>query len=203
MCNLGKQSTADILRKFCSEREIKIYYSSPNTHTNNAFAERQIKTINEILRYKKFDTNISEIIQTIYKRLNYLVNETTELNPYEIYFNKCLFSKEVSNQKINYEKLRVKFKEKSISNLKRTNKKRTEYNFKVNEKIFNKNKIARKQDFLWNGPYKILETNNNKTLVNNEIGINGYQKGTYGLYFARQSVPKTLYRHKCYRTNND
>ncbi|KRH94270.1 pol polyprotein, partial [Pseudoloma neurophilia] len=85
ICDRGRQFTSIRFKKICKNNSIKLRFTTPNNPCGNSKVERIHRTINEIMRIYKNNTNRKTIKNLIFRRLNLLPNRAIEAIPYTLF----------------------------------------------------------------------------------------------------------------------
>lgn len=137
--------------------KIEICYSTINNPQGNSLVERIHRTINEILRIHKSGKSRKEIEKIIFRRLNLPVHRTIGTSPFTL-FKKRFFG---SNAELpDYESVleNANKKSKASSALNKKILTNTSGNkLRINDEVMIRNKINRKQDEIWKGPFHIVK----------------------------------------------
>ena len=171
LCDNGRQYTSRNFKLFCESNNIKLNHCTPNNPRGNGITERINKTINEIARYMKKGYSKSDLEDTIYLRLNPLHHKTTNMSPYALIHPTPYLYENIptlqNKQKLAQDNIK-KNNEYEISRKKTIGKR---VNIKLGDPIFVKNKTSLKQDFVYDGPYQVVEIKRNfiKYKKNNNI----------------------------------
>lgn len=109
---------------------------------------------------------LKELRERIHIRLNYNKNRTTNASPFEILFNKNIFTNKKLEIIESNQKIREIVKIQSINNQNINNKKRIRnFKFKIHQKVFKRNFSPDKVEPIWNGPFEIIELDKDENYV--------------------------------------
>ena len=156
----GRQFTSGNFKKMLDDYKINLKHTSAYNPTGNSITERINKQIGEGLRILR-GKSLKELEIKIYNKINHNYNKTINMTPFEAYIGKS----SITNTKIkniNSEELARKNILNKIYNLKRINKNRISYNYKINSMAYRKNNDQDKIIEKYSGPFKIIQIKNDK-----------------------------------------
>lgn len=147
----GVQFISQKYNKFCQEKNIKTLYSPRLTPQANGQCERLNSTILYCFRIFK-DYKIDDIIQFAERNLNFTLNRAINQSPFE----KAFGINQWTGRKT---KKLTKKREIGISKNNEENKRRKEFNFRINDKVYTRDLGIGKMGQKWRGPYRIIQIN--------------------------------------------
>ncbi|KAG0420174.1 Transposon Tf2-8 polyprotein, partial [Dictyocoela roeselum] len=159
----GRQFTSRNFNELLGKYNIKHIFSSPYNPKGNSIIERLNREIGTVLRISRNQT-LNEIKRNIFIKLNLTANATTEAAPYEIFFNKPIFSDYKREFNIKHEDILSKLIQKHENMIKKKNiKKPTRIH--QGQYVFIKNFTVDKIEPIYTGPFKIIRIYKNRSHV--------------------------------------
>ena len=168
----GRQYTSEKFAKLCKEYKIKQTFCTSNNPTANARSERINKQINEILRihYSKL-IPISQLTKMIEKRLNNVYHRTIKFTPFELIYGYNYLSNKRIDKQILLNEANKKSKETSKYDNIRLNNKRKDYEYKIGNMVYLRERKFHKQSPLFSGPYEIMNINEDTATINKKNSL--------------------------------
>lgn len=156
--DLGRQYTGQSFNDLCDKYKIKHKYTTANNPTSNSKSERINKSINEILRIYNVGISIKQLEKLIERRLNYVYNRAIGTSPYTLVYKMNPLNKNKIFDWSDKMSRAIRMSSKLSSlNLERINEKRLEYKYQIGDLVYQRQRINRKQDLIWMGPFEVIE----------------------------------------------
>ena len=156
----GKQFTSAVLKDFCDAEDIKLGFSTMYNPQGNSIVERQNQTLGNVLRIYK-GRNINEVARFAERALNWGVNRSTGLSPWEIVYKRSAFDPAQRIIDINLDKIKSKVDSSAELREQERNKNRKPAKFEIGEFVLWKTPVRNKIDEVRKGPYQVLEVLSN------------------------------------------
>ncbi|KAG0420322.1 Transposon Tf2-9 polyprotein, partial [Dictyocoela roeselum] len=150
----GRQFTSNNFKNLMKKYGIKHVTSAPYNPTGNGVVERINKEIGIVLRLSR-GSNVKELKDKIWIRLNCTFNRNTGYPPYEIYYKRPIFKNINVNVNINKDKILDKLKLQRRSYKKYLEKNRIPVKYVVGDMILIKNNAQDKMKSKWIGPFNV------------------------------------------------
>ncbi|KAG0433986.1 Gag-Pro-Pol polyprotein [Dictyocoela muelleri] len=151
----GRQFTSNNFKNLMKKYEVKHVTSAPYNPTGNGVVERINKEIGVVLRLSR-GSNVNELKDKIWIRLNCTFNRNTGYPPYEIYYKKPIFKNISKNVTINEDEIIERLKLQRISYKKYLEKHRIPMKYVTDDMILIKNNPQDKIMSKWIGPFKVI-----------------------------------------------
>ncbi|KAG0420244.1 Transposon Tf2-9 polyprotein [Dictyocoela roeselum] len=152
----GRQFTSSEFKKFAKKNHINHILTAPNNPTGNSIVERANKEIGFVLRVSRGST-LQQLLNNIWTRLNLNINISTNYAPFELFFEKPVFSNYHGSLKIDIKDVRKRMKESSDKYNEKIAKTRKNIIYREGNLVFTRNFDQDKVKSKWNGPYKIVK----------------------------------------------
>ncbi|KAI5153782.1 hypothetical protein ENBRE01_3250 [Enteropsectra breve] len=153
----GTQYRSKKFHEFLKEKEIKQILSTKESPNSNGISERINQSINHSLRTAQ-GTSLSEAVSTAQLSLQILYNRSLKCSPIELAYNSSPFN--VTDKAIpDLQPLAKNSKEKTTAynRTARNQKRLTNYEYKLGQKVYRKILSIGKLSPLWQGPYTIKD----------------------------------------------
>ncbi|KAG0439378.1 Transposon Tf2-9 polyprotein [Dictyocoela muelleri] len=159
----GRQFTSKSFSDLLLKYGIKHNFSSPYNPKGNSIIERINREIGTVLRISRNQT-LNDIKRNIFIKLNLNANSTTEVAPYELFFQKPIFSDYKGVFNINYREILDKLIKKHNNYLIKKNFRKST-RIREGQYVYIKKFTNDKIDIVYTGPFKILRVANNRSHV--------------------------------------
>ncbi|KAG0438568.1 Pro-Pol polyprotein [Dictyocoela muelleri] len=161
----GRQFTSQAFKQMLKQFKIQQILTSPNNPTGNSVVERINKEISIALRIAR-NKSLNEVQQIICIRLNLTNNRVIAHSTYILFYGLNLNVQKGKNILYDINEIKERIEKHFNLNMSKSNKKRTDVNYKIGDMVLKKNFDPDKIASRYRGPFRIIGVSSTKKRCN-------------------------------------